>query len=363
MAWTRVQSGSASHTGAGNVALTLTGVTVGNLLILNGANNGATTFSTVGDTVNTWTKITSKAGTGVTSEMWYAIVTTGGSLTITAQNGSFGSISVIEFNSGGGVISLDGTAATNSGGSTSPTTGNSTIVTPDLFVGGFGLSGVNSATMSSSGSYTADTTSYVAYVSGTHLGSGISYNLNANASPGNAAATLSSSENWTGIGVGFLVSTTVNGSGAITLGSLTPAGTGTFETDGTGAITLGALTPSGAGSFRTNGIGSIVLAALTPSGVGLFGPTGSGTITLGVLSSAGTGSFAVNGSGSIALASMGVAGVGSIGATLVIHADPRAGTLIFADNEQFSVDPRGGALIAADNEQLSADPKAGTLIN
>lgn len=107
--------------------------------------------------------------------------------------------------------------------------------------------------------------------------------------------------------------TSVLGTGAITFGGFSVAGSGSFSDIGTGAITLGSLAPVGSGTFSTTGTGAITLAALSPVGTGTLGAIGTGSITLGAMSPVGAGSFKVTGSGSIALAGLGVTGIGTAG--------------------------------------------------
>jgi Chitobiase/beta-hexosaminidase C-terminal domain len=100
------------------------------------------------------------------------------------------------------------------------------------------------------------------------------------------------------------------GSGAITLGSIVVAGGGAFTAPGSGAVTLGSLTPSGSGAFNAPGSGTITLGSLTPAGTAGFTSPGSGAITLGALTPAGTGSFSTSAFGTVMLGSVIVAGAG-----------------------------------------------------
>ena len=280
MAWTRVQSaGNVDTSGSGNNPVSLTSVAVGDLLVAAITNYDAE-IGSIGDTVNTWHKIASKENVAniFYTDLWYTIVTTGGSLTITGTTQAFSGLAVVEFNPNG-TITVDGTAATASGTSTSPASGNVTITTPDLAVGAFGLGNGAPYTWSNSGSFTVDSGSAASYVSGSHYGVAIGYNLDANASPTDPTLTLSNAlAVWAAVGIGFLAtpfvltvtgpSSGINGT-ASTNFTVTPAGidtdTVTFSDGGHG----GTFTPS-----------SLTFSASSAAQTFTYTPTIAGSITL-----------------------------------------------------------------------------------
>jgi hypothetical protein len=213
-AWTRVQSaGGASGTTS---SASLTGVTVGNLLVLAGLTGSGSDFSSVSDTHNTWHAL-AHANSNV-STIWYTIVTTGGSLTITTGSGSFSAICVTEFSPGGGTITTDGTSSGATGSSTAGSTGAITLTATDLAVGAIGEIGSGTG-YTDAGGYTHDPNS-VNYVGGTHYGVALVYNLTAT-TPTTPQVTLNSSTTWYGVGAAF---TSTGGGGATSNGQTLLAG-------------------------------------------------------------------------------------------------------------------------------------------
>ncbi len=241
MAWTRVQSNSSVGS-----TIALSGVAVGNLLVF-----GAATFSSItalGDSFNTWTKLTEINANGFFNTIWYTVATTGGNLTVTKTGGTFPGMGLIEFHANG-TISQAGVVTKTSGSSTTPAAPAITMSTPALTIGGFGSSTTANANWSSSGNYTFDSASGSIYVSGQHFGFAFGYWLAANTSPQSPTLTLSQSSLWLSTGTAFAESPTVFGSGAITLGALSALGVGAFSTLGSGAITLGSMVAAGTGTI------------------------------------------------------------------------------------------------------------------
>ena len=217
MSWTRVQSaGNVDSSASGNITVSLTGVAVGDLLVCAITTYGPA-IGSIGDTVNTWHKLGSQIGSGAYTDLWYTVVTTGGSLTITGTTQAYSAIAVVEFNSGGGTISTDGSVVSINGDTSSPASGNITITTPALVVGGFGTCSVNSNTWSSTGSYTYDSTSGANFVSGTHYGVAIGYNLAAASSPADPALSLSTLCQWAAVGAAFQATSAANTGGGQSL--------------------------------------------------------------------------------------------------------------------------------------------------
>ncbi len=105
----------------------------------------------------------------------------------------------------------------------------------------------------------------------------------------------------------------VTGTGAITLGSMTIAGTGADTKKGTGAITLGSITTAGSGAITRKGTGAVPLQSVTMSGTAqrvIHDVGGPVNLVLGSILTAGSSAGIKTGSGAIALGSIAVAGSG-----------------------------------------------------
>lgn len=116
MTWTHVQTapgGATSCTFGGSVA-------VGDLVVA-GVGGGSPGTVTVSDNSsggpNTWTKINSGNST-----LFYSVITTGGSFTITSSGGSFNAISAEEYSFTAGTISVPNTQNGTGSASSAPTT-------------------------------------------------------------------------------------------------------------------------------------------------------------------------------------------------------------------------------------------------
>lgn len=206
--WTYKQGAKASGA-SGTPTVTITGVTVGNLLVCNVVNFNAN-ITSISDGSNTWTALT----TGTFAAFWTP-VTTGGSLSITAATAPDWAMSVAEFSPGGGTISSAGTAGTASGSSNAPAGGSRTVSTvPCLGIGFFKTGSVNSNTWSTSGNWVFDSNSGVNFASGTNFGSAISYWLAATPSPLTAAISLASSASWNGATAAFISTGGLTSSGS-----------------------------------------------------------------------------------------------------------------------------------------------------
>ncbi len=204
MAWSRINSwGNTNSTGSGNISVSATGVTVGNLLVAV-VNNNTSAIASVSDGSNTYTSLGTK--TGLNSSvlaLYYSKVTTGGSLTITGNSQAFAAIAVIEFSPGSATIATDGANPSATASNTAPSTGNITVTVGDLVLGAFGLSGNNGITSSTNGNFIFDSTSASANVNGAHYGAAITYYLSAASSPQNPAMTVSGTTGWSAIGAAF----------------------------------------------------------------------------------------------------------------------------------------------------------------
>lgn len=196
--WSYGQGNKASSA-SGTPSVSLTGVTVGDLLIV--GVSAAATVTSLSDGHNTYTSL-GNASPSAHVTLFYSVVTTGGSLTITAgASASNWAMGVAEFSPGGGTIATTGSNPTATGTSTAPATGNITISTPALVVGGF--IAIAASSWSTSGNFTYDSNSGSNYAGGISYGYGMGYWLAANASPQDPALTLSSSVGWGGVGAAF----------------------------------------------------------------------------------------------------------------------------------------------------------------
>jgi hypothetical protein len=215
MAWTRVNGGGI-FTGAasGNLAYSPGWTSVaGDLMVAVAANYGQLLGTGIQDSAgNTWTKLIAKSQGGANCEVWYSVLGTGGSLTVTAVGQAYCTLAVTEFSSGGGTISASGTPVGGGAfGATSLTLPNITITTPALVVAGMGTD--SGATVWTAGSgYTLD------YSSGNGspvIAGALLYQLAASSSPAAPSATWTPSSAITGVGAAFLATA---GSGVMSKG-------------------------------------------------------------------------------------------------------------------------------------------------
>jgi len=155
---------------------------------------------------------------------------------------------------------------------------------------------------------------------------------------GDTSTTDANGNAWPGStpGFGAMAGLIFAGSGSITLGNISVAGSGGFAAPGSGTIPLGSivvvgsasagsavtstgsgsvafggLNVVGAGAYKTTGLGGITLGVISPAGNGAFTAPGSGAIPLGHLTVAGSGGITTTASGSVALAALTVSGAGS----------------------------------------------------
>ncbi len=133
MSWAFVQKGVAHGTGGvSSITLSLTGVAVGNLLVVGmSANDPSSLTFGLSDGVNTYTAggsmLATGAGTNIRSRVWWTKVTTGGSLTLTLTVSSpvVLELGAVEFSAApGATFSVQTTQTTQDGSSPSiPTAG------------------------------------------------------------------------------------------------------------------------------------------------------------------------------------------------------------------------------------------------
>lgn len=102
----------------------------------------------------------------------------------------------------------------------------------------------------------------------------------------------------------------LSGSGALTLGPIAIAGTGTMQPSGSGALALGPPAIAGTGVEKFIGSGVLLLGVPAISGTGATEAEGSGALTLGVPAIAGTGEEKFTATGALVLGAPAIAGTG-----------------------------------------------------
>ena len=205
MSWALVNTGGIGATGTGGNLSFSPGWTanVGDVIVVAVVSFDVYLTGGVSDGVNTWHQAGKMSSVAAFTELWYTVVTAGGSLTITATGQAFSAMSVAELSSGG-TNALDHTAVTNSGNSNALSTGNVAGTAGDLWVGGFGVGSAGGGTISASGAFTLG---YVnQYVPSNHLGIALNYLLNGSSTPQNAAVSMVTGEPWAAIGAAFIAS-------------------------------------------------------------------------------------------------------------------------------------------------------------
>jgi hypothetical protein len=106
------------------------------------------------------------------------------------------------------------------------------------------------------------------------------------------------------------------GTGAVTYGQYTAAGTGFSLVTGTGAVTYGTYTAAGTGFSLVTGAGAVTYGQYTAAGTGFSLVTGAGAVTYGQYTAAGTGtsiagSPASTGNGAVTYGAFIAAGTGT----------------------------------------------------
>ena len=142
MGWSLVGTpGTGSATSGTSLVTTIPATTLGNVLVLcYGANpaNATISGSPSGGGVATWNLLIAN-NTNRATAIWWGIVTTGGStsVSITAANaytGSGGLTNISEWTPTAGVVTTDGTATANSGTNATTSTGTVTLTGSDSIV-------------------------------------------------------------------------------------------------------------------------------------------------------------------------------------------------------------------------------------
>jgi len=308
-------------------------ITVGNA---DGSGGGLVTSITVNGVAATILGQVSNASYFAICQAVLTGVATSGTLAIVVTLATGGGAGV--FASARSVIGVDqttptGTTATNFGTSDQVATATATSVSGDLVLGGINVYSTTNST--------TDTSDWYAHGGALTLISGRGLEKTATGTSTTLTATGGGGgENkWVAIATAFKgASGGETGTGAITLGSITTAGTGTVTETGTGAISLGSITvagvgertvvvigspahlnlssitASGTGAVTTveTGTGAISLGSITVAGTGAIDKTGVGAIVLGSIAAVGSGEITETGSGSITLGSLTVSGIGTV---------------------------------------------------
>lgn len=340
--YAHVQSGTAD-TNPATVALT---VTAGNLLVVHALERSGTTEAnfTISDTAgNTWTK---RVGDDIeladgsfrrTWVVWHAVANGSGSTTVSVDNGTANAIRIIfsEIQAGAAVTWSFEAAASNDNATTADATSIATGTTASvgagalLLIGGFGLKkNSGSATamnMSWASSNLTNFTSAPVPLLGNDRFIAVALLQESGAGTKASTATIDSDNGSNnGLAASILVFSategagTITGTGAVTLGAVTVAGTAEREVTDVGGpieLTLPAITVSGTGtvSGAVTGSGAIALGAVTVSGTAEREIAGTGAIILGRITVAGTAERTVTGTGAITLGVLAVAGTAQLG--------------------------------------------------
>lgn len=123
------------------------------------------------------------------------------------------------------------------------------------------------------------------------------------------------------IGAMAYLSSTVTGTGSVTLAAVSTAGAAGLTASATGSVTLAALSPVGSGGLTAAGSGAVNLAAVVAAGGASFATSATGSVSLAALAVAGAGSGStpgtVTGTGSVTLAALALAGSGGFATTAV----------------------------------------------
>ena len=209
MSWSLINSVGVESTGpVSSQGLTITGVTVGHLVIVScnsWASAGAITGFTISDTHNTYTSTSAFSGTTgqdvkSTVQQFWSVVTTGGSLTVTVTPNATAyttfAIAELSFTSGA-TITAESTSGSN-GSSATASSGNLTFTSGDLIYG-IADNG-NQLTASNSGNFTIDQN---INAGGDTESAATCYWLNSSGSPAAAAIAWGSSQQWNMMATAF----------------------------------------------------------------------------------------------------------------------------------------------------------------
>jgi hypothetical protein len=194
LSWTYAQ-GASGHTVTSTLTIPLPGSTpAGNLLdvALANYNSAVGTVSVHDDVGVSFTRAVGLLANSVDIEIWYRIAPSTRTYSVIFSNISYIAVAVDDFSPGGGSPTLDNTAS-NSGSSTTPSSGNVTIAGNDLVYGAAGTSAAQGAFTAGSG-YTL--TESVGYSNSSNQGVAGEYKLNVSTGPVNPGMTLGTSAPW-----------------------------------------------------------------------------------------------------------------------------------------------------------------------
>jgi hypothetical protein len=195
--WTRVNGTGGTAGGTDNALQAPLSLTLGNLVVVEMANENA--FLIPADGSNTYIKLGQMSFGILNLTLYYSIVTAGGTKTIgSTVPSNVGELGITQFNPGGGTISVDGTPVTNGGSSVSPTSGNIACTPGDLIVGGY--TSESTSTFSPTSPTIADFN--VATLGGKNFAGSLLYNLSASANPAVLSGTITSNI-WAFVGAAF----------------------------------------------------------------------------------------------------------------------------------------------------------------
>lgn len=195
MSWTAIQGKALANT----VATFTSSATAGHLVVVCAASNIApTSISDSASNTYTLAKTATPAG-GFTVSVFYSVITTGGTLTITANGiGADPAIAIEEYSFTPGTISV----STNDsvGQSNAVATGNVTFSTyRALCIAGFAYE----AAVSIAPNLGYTTRQQLEFEPGTSYGVGLIDNTAAISSPQNPGGTITTAPNWGAVGVAF----------------------------------------------------------------------------------------------------------------------------------------------------------------
>lgn len=253
MSFTRIQgTGAKSTTSTTSQSATLAGVTAGHALFVVAdcyVNIGGAPTTTIADSQgNTWlTAVSNPAvyiGTAARTTVFYSIVTTGGTVTVTVTSSVAGSVALsLEEWSFAGPLGVESTATgTSSGFSSAAVTGSLSLTGTDLVVAGFDIL-TSGLTYTPSSGFTAGYTTNAGNPSQPFA---TEYNAAQSATPVAPGFTLSSTTLWSGVSAAFFDS--AHGSLSVAEGHNTLAALGIFASPSTIARTEARDSLAGAGN-------------------------------------------------------------------------------------------------------------------
>lgn len=306
-------SGDANNTAT--ISVTIPAVTAGNtIVIVLGGTASVATSTTCSDSVNTVQTAAAPASAhSAAAAIYYIENATAGSHTVTANfaSGSYATMLLSEWSGMPSSGVLD-SVSLNANGFGTAITANS--VTPaaanELAIVALGM---NSASTPTWGAGLIDGEDAPAGALGPAYWG---YEALASTSAFTASATIGASHGWV-IYTALFKSAAgggASGSGAVTEGADTVAGSGSIAVSGSAAISEAADVASGTGALGTSGAAAIAEGADTASGSGtaINGAAGSAAITEGADTVSGTGALAVSGAAAVHEGADAVSGSGNI---------------------------------------------------